>query len=290
MDLVVARLARRQHGVVSRIQLLVLGLGRGAIDRRIKSGQLHAVHRGVYAVGHTRLGSRGRLWAAVLACGGVEAAVLSHRSAAALLDLMPEPSGPVDITTLRASRSTRLIRVHQSRVLTPAEITTLDGLAVTTPSRTLIDLQDQLTPHRLKRLVHRAEHLRLLDAGTLTPSPGRRSRGLQTAAQSLVAAGPQITRTELEERFLALVDHAGLPQPQVNTLLHGCEVDFLWTAHHLIAETDGAATHLTATAFETDRARDAHLLLHGYRVVRFTWRQVLEEPRSVATTLQGLLA
>lgn len=108
--------------------------------------------------------------------------------------------------------------------------------------------------------------------------------------QSLVAAGPQITRTEIEERFHALVDHAGLPQPQVNTLRHGCEVVFLWPAHRLIAETDGAATHLTATAFETDRARDAHLLLHGYRVVRFTWRQILRQPQNVAAIVAGLLA
>ncbi len=243
----------------------------------------------MYAVGHTRLTSRGRLWGAVLACGGVRVAVLSHRAAAAVLDLMPQPSGPVEVTTLRASRSTRLIRVHQNRALAPADITTIDGLRLTTPARTLIDLQDVLTPHRLERIVHRAEQLRLLGASELTPSPGRRSRALRDATRSLSATGPQITRNTLEERFLALVAHARLPAPLVNAPLHGYEPDFLWPVARLIAETDGAATHLTATAFEQDRARDAALLLAGYRVVRFTWRQVTDEPRRVADILSGLL-
>lgn len=286
----VAIIAARQHGAISVEQLYALGFGRGAVRRRVERGRLHARYRGVYAVGHGRLGSRGELWAALLACGGIDAAVLSHRTAAGLWDLMPPPAGAIDVTSLRRSASVPGLRVHRSRTLTPAEITTLDGLPITTPSRTLIDLQDQLTPHRLRRVVHRAEHLRLLDAGTLTPSPGRRSRALRAAAQSLATHDPKITRTEIEERFLALVDHAGLPEPQVNTLLHGYEVDFLWPAHHLIAETDGAATHLTATAFETDRARDAALLLHGYRVVRFTWRQVIDQPQGVAAILAGLLA
>jgi len=270
--------------------LLALGLSRGAIDRRIRSGQLHPVHRGVYAVGHRRLTFHGRLWGAVLACGGTEAAVLSHRSAAAVWDLIPTPTGSVDVTTLKASASTRSIRVHESRTLTPDEITLRQSLPLTTPSRTLIDLQDVLTPHRLTRVVHRAEHLRLLDAKTLTPSPGRRSRGLRAATAELATQDPQITRNDFEERFLALVHDAGLPQPKVNTLLHGYEIDFLWPAQRLIVETDGAATHLTPTAFENDRARDAQLLLAGYRVVRFTWRQITKQPHHVAATLQGLLS
>lgn len=240
-------------------------------------------------MGHERLTYRGRLWAAVLACGGTGVAVLSHRSAAAVWDLIPAPVGPVDITTLKASESTRAIRVHESRTLAPAEITTHQGLPLTTPSRTLIDLQDVLTPHRLNRTVHRAAHLRLLDTSTPSPSPGRRSRGLQKAAAQLTTTDPQITRTELEDRFLQLVHDAKLPTPRVNVTLHGYEVDFLWPAQRLIAETDGAATHLTATAFEADRARDADLLVHGYRVVRFTWRQVAYQPRRVAATLGGLL-
>ena len=115
------------------------------------------------------------------------------------------------------------------------------------------------------------------------------TRKLRAALDTLSRAEPQITRSELEERFLALVARAGLPRPHVNTVLEGLVVDFLWPAQRLIAETDGAATHLTATAFETDRRRDAALLLAGYRVVRFTWQQVVHGPGEVAAILQGLL-
>lgn len=179
-------------------------------------------------MGHARLTYRGGLWAAVLACGGVDAAVLSHRSAAALWDLIPPPAGPIDVTSRRRSASAPGLRVHRSRTLTPDEIATLDGLPLTTPARTLLDLQEVLSPHRLTRVVHRTEQLRLLDARALTAPPGRRSRGLRDAANDLASTGPQITRSKLEERFLRLVHDAGLPQPQVNVRVHGHEVDFLW--------------------------------------------------------------
>jgi hypothetical protein len=144
-----------------------------------------------------------------------------------------------------------------------------------TPACTIIDLADQLTPHRLERVLHRAEILRILDVAAinarLAALPGRRSRTLLHPLQSL-AAGPQPTRSELEERFLALVATYRLPRPLVNSRVEGYEVD--WPDHRLIVETDGAATHLTATAFERDRTRDAHLTALGYRVVRLTWRQM----------------
>jgi hypothetical protein len=152
-------------------------------------------------------------------------------------------------------------------------------------ARTLADLANVVTAHQLERLCHRAQTLRLLDAGAL------RSRGaLRKALATLQNDDPQITRSELEDRFLALVARAGLPRPLVNARIDHYEVDFLWPAHRLVAETDGAATHLTPTAFEHDRRRDAELLLAGYRVVRFTWVQVTEQPDGVASTLEGLLA
>ena len=165
---------------------------------------------------------------------------------------------------------------------------TLDDLPLTTPNRTLADLATTLTPHRFERALHRAEHLRLLDTTALLASC--RSRALRAALRTLTATDPQITRSELEERFLALVLEAGLPRPAINATAGAHEVDFLWREHRLIVETDGAATHLTPTAFERDRARDAELTAAGYRVVRFTWRQVVQEPRAVITVISALLA
>jgi very-short-patch-repair endonuclease len=294
-DLGVAALARRQYGVVSMTQLRALGFERGAVDWRARRGRLHRVHRGVYAVGHLRLGVRGQLWAAVLACGGVDAAALSHRTAAAVWDLSPLPSGKLDVTSLRRSTSTRTLRVHRGDTLNPLNdvVRQPDGLPVTTVARTLADLAQVLTPHQLERACHRAEVLRKLDAPAveqlLARLPGRRSRSLRRALASLAAADPDITRSELEERFLALVADAELPRPRVNATVAGHEVDCLWRASRLIAETDGAAAHLTPTAFDEDRRRDAELQIAGFRVVRFTWHQVTRHPDGVAETLEALL-
>jgi very-short-patch-repair endonuclease len=195
------------------------------------------------------------------------------------------------VITVRQSHSTQAIRVHRTK-LEPEDITELDGLPLTTPTRTLIDLADQLTPQRLERVLHRAEILRILDAAAiharLAALPGRRSRTLLQALASL-ERGPEVTRSELEERFLALVAKHGLPRPRVNARVAGYEVDFHWPEHNLIVETDGAATHLTPTAFERDRARDAHLTALGYRVIRITWRQLTERPQAVAQLLRRLL-
>jgi very-short-patch-repair endonuclease len=278
--------------MISTAQLLAAGLGRGGISLRVRRGRLHPYHRGVYAVGHTRLTPRARLWAAVLACGGPEAALLGYSGAAAPWDLMPMPNGRIDVITLRQSYSTKAIRVHRTNSLDPQDITDIDGLPLTTPTRTIVDLADQLTPHRLERVLHRAEILRLLDVAAiharLASLPGRRSRTLRRALASL-DAGPQPTRSELEERFLTLIAQFGLPRPRVNAIVAGHEVDFHWPTHRLIVETDGAATHLTPTAFEQDRARDAHLTALGYRVVRITWRQLTERPHEIARLPETLL-
>jgi very-short-patch-repair endonuclease len=273
----VAALAARQHGVVSTAQLLAAGLGRGATANLVQRGWLHRVHRGVYAVGHQRLTLHGRWWAAVLATGGV----LSHRSAAAAWDLIATPSGPIDVTTRRQARSTRAIRVHRSKTLDPLNdvVHDEDDLPRTSVARTLVDLADITPPPRLKRVLERAERLRILDVVDL---PGRRRL-------PRIADDPPLTKNELEQRFLETIERHHLPTPQVNTLVAGKEVDFHWPHRRLIVETDGAATHLTSTAFEDDRRRDAELLVNGYRVVRFTWRQVTDESQHVAETLRRLL-
>jgi very-short-patch-repair endonuclease len=285
-DPAVSVLAERQSGVVSRAQLLAAGVGQGGIERRVRRGRLHRVHRGVYAVGHRRLTPRGHVWGALLACGGPEVAVLSHRSAAAVWDLLPSPA-KFDVTTLRAAHPKPGIRVHRSRTLRPADVTYDNGLPVTTVARTLGDLATTLDAHRLERVVHRAEQLRVLDAAAVRTSS---SRALRDALRTLVANDPDITRSKLEERFLSLLSEARLPRPEVNAMIGPYEVDFLWRDRKLVVETDGAGTHLTPQAFEDDRRRDAELMTLGYGVVRFTRRQVVEQPRATLATLVLLLA
>ena len=248
----------------------------------------------MYAVGHARLTPRGRLWAAILACGGEHAAVISHRSAAALWELAP-PATLVEVTTLRHSRSTPAVRVHRTTSLHPQDIHRgHDGLPVTAVARTLLDLAAILTPTRLERACHQAELQRRLDMTAVDDvleraGAGRGTRRLRAAIDQLAATGAQVTRGELEIRFLSLIAQADLPRPMVNATVQGLEVDFLWPTHNLVVETDGAATHLTATAFEADRRRDAILQVAGLRVLRFTWRQLTEHPRTIEQTLRALL-
>jgi Transcriptional regulator, AbiEi antitoxin/Protein of unknown function (DUF559) len=278
--------------VISLEQLRAAGLGDGAIKRRVAAGRLHRVHRGVYAVGHARVVGRGRLWAAVLASGGPEAAALSHRAAAAAWDLLPWPSGKVDVTPLRHRRSVAGIRVHRSRTLTVDDIhfDPEDGLPVTTAERTLIDLADVLSPYRLERVCHRAEHLHLLDAKAIGPRPGRRTRKRDTALATLKHAPPQITRSELEERFLVLAADAALPPPLVNSQRGPYCSDFIWPDLGLIVETDGARTHNTDTAFHADRRRDIDLKVAGHETLRFTWDHVVHDAPWVDNALREVAA
>ena len=292
-DPAVSAIAERQDGAISVEQLRDLGLGEGAIRHRVARARLHRFHHGVYAVGHPRLTPRGRLWAAVLSCGGSGAAVLSHRSAAAVWDLLPSPREVRRHDTPRRPLHADRPR-PPTRTLRPDDTTHDDGLPITTVARTLIDLATTLSPQRLERIVHQAEHLRLLDTNSLNEqfarAHGRRTKSLRQALQTLAIHDPDITRSKLEERFLALIFDAGLPRPQTNAMVGPHEVDFLWPEHRLIVETDGAATHLTPQAFEDDRRRGAQLTALGYRVVRFTWRQVVEQPRATIATLAVLLA
>jgi hypothetical protein len=294
-DSAIGELAERQHGVVSTAQLHAAGVAQGAVEWRVRHGRLHRIHRGVYAVGHSRLTQRTRMWAAVLACGGVDAALLSHRTAAAVWDLSPMPSGKVDVTTLRRSASTAKLRVHEAYTLHPLDdaVRQPDGIPVTNVARTLVDLASVLGAHQLQRVCHRAETLRRLDAARverlLASHRSRGARNLRAALATLAAAVPDIPRSELEERLLTIVAAAGLPRPELNAVVAGHEVDFLWDRQRLVVETDGAVTHLTPTAFEEDRRRDAALQVAGLRVVRFTWRQINHEARRVVEIVRALL-
>jgi hypothetical protein len=294
-DRAVAALAALQHGVVSTRQLHGIGLTRGAIEVRVAQGRLHRVHRGVYVVGVPRLTPRGRLWAAVLFSGGTDTAAISHASAADFWQLRRATDDRVDVLTLRAAHGSPAVRAHSSRTLVGARDIVLapDGLPVTTVTRTLVDLAAVVTSHALERACHEAEFHRLLDVPAVEAllahgPPG--SRKLRAGLRSVADTGPQITRSELENAFLALVARAGLPAPLVNHRVHGYTVDFFWPAHTLVVETDGRAAHATAAAFERDRERDAVLQARGLKVVRFTWRQLRDRPRWIAATIHALAA
>jgi very-short-patch-repair endonuclease len=287
-------LAGAQHGVVARSQLLDVGFSPKEVTDRLARGILHSLHHGVYAVGHRALAPRSRWLAAVLACG--PDAVLSHRSAAALWDLRPTTRAAIDVIAPRTRHRRDGIDLHVPRCLDPEQRTEQHGIPCTTVARTLADLGAVIDRTAVERACHRAEVLGLLDIGAVerTLGSGRGRQGARHLRRFVdESRADQITRSELEERFLTLCVDTRLPRPAVNTRIevNGAvyEVDFLWRRQRLVAETDGWGPHRTHSAFDADRRRDADLLVAGLRVVRFTWRQLTREPDSVAKTLRALL-
>ncbi len=296
LDQLIADYATAQHGVVALWQLVELGLSARAVRKRVAAGRLHRVHEGVYAVGHTRLSRQGRYMAAVLACG-VESA-LSHRSAAAHRSLRANSRAPIDvISARRPGRKRAGIDAHTSRTLLERDIHVVDGIRCTSVARTLLDLGAVLPRRAVERAFDQAEVLRVLDAleieDVLARAGNHRGAGVLRAVLAGHVAGSTLTRNDLEEAFLAICRQAGVPTPEVNAWIAleptGYEADFFWRSHRLIAETDGGTTHTTRHAFQHDRRRDQRLTLAGYRVVRFPWQQVFDEPSSVEATIRGLL-
>ena len=281
-----AALAERQHGVVGHRQLLELGLGASTIQRRVAAGRLHPIHRGTYAVGHPTLRGLGRWMAAVLACGS--GALLSHRSAAAHLGLLPSARSSIDVTVERNRRGGRGIIVHRTRRIDAADRAVQDGIPVTSVMRTLVDLADVVSRRQLQQAVERAELRGAFDLRSLPDLRGRRGRGI---LESLLDAyrDPPPTRSELERRFVEFYRRAGLPAPAMNVVVAGYLVDAAWHGQRLVVELDSYAHHGTRTAFEEDRRRDAALQLAGYRVLRVTHRRLEAEPAGVSRSIRALL-
>jgi very-short-patch-repair endonuclease len=240
----------------------VLGLSRDQIAWRVHTGALIPRFRGVYAVGHAALSFRAHCIAALLAVG--DDAALSHETAAYLWQLIRTQPLVIDVTTPgRRPRSRPGLRVHCG----PVDTTRRDGLLLTTAQQTLHDLRRH--PH-VEAMTSEALFLALID---------------RTAAP---ASAP--TRSELERRMLRLIDGARLPAPLCQHSIGPYTADFYWPEHRVIAETDGYAAHGHRRSFEHDRARDAWLLSQGYVVIRFTWRQLRDEPTVVVARLAAVLA
>jgi len=200
-------------------------------------------------------------------------------SAAALWEIRPSQAARIDVTvpTQAGVRQRRGIRVHRSSTLHPDDVTVHKEIPVTTVARTLIDLADTLATQPYKRAVHEAEYRGVLDARALERAvqrnPGRRGKRVLE-----LASGPiELTRSELENRFLELCRTHSLPSPIVGARINGYEVDFLWPEQRLIVETDGLAAHRTRQAMERDRQRDRRLLRAGFQTIRLTARSLEDE-------------
>lgn len=284
-----AVLAARQHRVVTTAQLLEIGYSSRTIARREADGLLTRVHRGVYATGHTSLRFEGRCVAAALACG--PEAVVSHHAAVALHDLRPVPQSRIDVTAPRIRRHAG-VRCHVSDV-GGADRTLIDGIAVTTLDRALLDYAEQANAHQLRSALEAAERQQKLNLLTLRAllgrSPGRRGLGPLAGALSELDDEPPWIISDLEQAFRELLSDTGIPEPRFNVLVEGYLVDCVWPEQRLVVEVDSWGFHRTRARFEDDRLRDAVLQAAGWRVLRVTYRRLIHDPAGVVRDLRRLL-
>jgi very-short-patch-repair endonuclease/predicted transcriptional regulator of viral defense system len=279
-------LAATQHGLVSRRQLLELGFSGRAIEHRVAKGRLHPVARGVYAVGRPGLTHSGRWMAAILACRS--RAALSHRSAAELWGIGDELPGTIEIV-LRSSAGLRQpgVRIYRRPAQQDREVVVRDGIPVTNLVRTFLDLVAYHGTAEVEKAINEADRRELIDPESLRAAldsyPGQ--RGVARLRDLLDLRTFRLTDSELERRFLSLVEAAGLALPATGRRLNGFKVDFFWAELGLVVETDGLRYHRTPAQQARDRLRDQAHTAAGLAHLRFTHAQVRFEPDHVLATL-----
>jgi very-short-patch-repair endonuclease len=287
----VGRVAEVQYGLVTRDQLLASGLRPGAIAHRVKTGALCRLLPGVFSIGHQPLGGWASEAAALLSIGAD--CVISHASAAAIWGLSSRPADGVQVTVIaRHPRPRSNVEIHRVPHLDPRDVRLRQRLPVTAPARTVIDLAGLERDATLERALAEARVAGLVDDADLEAAieraPGR--PGVATVKRILeLESGRARSRSEAERRFMALVAAARLAAPATNVRLSGYEVDFLWAVARLVVEVDGHRYHGHRAAFERDRLRDQVLVASGYRVVRVTWRQLVDEPFALVARIAQAL-
>jgi very-short-patch-repair endonuclease len=274
---------------LTRSQLLDRGLSADAIKHRVRKGRLHPVFRGVYAVGRRQLTSHGRWMAAVMSCG--PDAVLSHETAAALWGLRSPRQAEIEVSVPARTRHRRRgIRVHRRANLHPQDIGCCEGIPVTQPICTLVDLAARVPANQLEAAINEADKRDLIDPEALRLAleqlAGR--RGVARLRKVLDRRTFVLTDSELERRFLPIARRAGLPPPQTGRRVNGFKADFFWPELGLVVETDGIRYHRTPIQQTRDRVRDQAHTAAGLTPLRFTHTQVAYEPDHVEGTLRAV--
>ncbi len=287
----IVELAQGQHGVVTRGQLLRLGMTTGQVEGWLKRGELRILHRGVYLVGPVEP-PHARELAAVLACRGGGA--ISHRSGVHLLELLPYPAqpGPVHVTVPgRHVAGAANVVVHETKALAPYEIRQRHGIPVTGPIRTLLDFATDCTDEELERTVAEAFALHLTGPGALQRElEKRRGRRGTTRLRSLLDGdGPRRTRSSPERKLLSALRAAGAPDTLTNHRVGRWEVDFYWPDQRLVVEVDAYSTHSSPWAFERDRRKSGELAALGLLVHRVTRRRIDCDLATVVAEIQDFL-
>lgn len=289
------RLAQRQHGCIRRDQARALGLSDRLISRRAASGRWEPLCPAVFRVeGAPRTW---RQWLAAAVLWAARGCAVSHRSAATLHGFARFPEGPAELSVTRAARLGRPFTVHRVARLPDREVTTIDGLKVTTVERTLVDLCSLADVPALRASVDEALRRKKTTLDRLEAAIDRAgpTRGV-AALRALIAelhGGRRPTESELEARVYELLASAGLPRPtkQARLCLAGQvrRLDFHFPGTPVVIEADGYAFHSTGAMRERDSARSNQLTTHGLRVLHWTWAALRDRPDQLLAQLRANL-
>jgi hypothetical protein len=291
-DRVISELAARQHQVVLRRQLLVLGVSGGSIDARI-GARLRPVHRGTFAVDTVALTAEGRRLAALLTVG--RSGALSHRSLAHLLGVWAEEPDPVEVSVPgRAGRRRRTIRVHRVGSLDDVDRKEVGDVPCTTVARMVVDLAGVLTEPQLAEVLRQLDRTGRLDVRAVEDVLRRvdRPRGVVVLRALLrdYDDAPSVPFEVIERRWRALARRHGLPAGEPQAELRGTtrRADALLPGD-VVLELDGRATHERLAQVADDRRRDLELAALGYLTVRLTWDDVTTRAAKTAERLRSVL-
>lgn len=278
-------------------EAMALGLAKSTLQRRVESGVFVRVGKGMLALPGTATRSDIGMRAALRLLNGV----VSHQSAARIHGFEAIPDSPPSITVShRSSYSFPGVVVHQSTDLLEEYVQEIDGIRVTTPARTLVDLAKIFGPRRLERVIEHAlvtgkvDVEEFIDLVTALSRKGKRGMKKLHKIIDERLMGTAVSDTELERVLYQLIDDAGLPRPMRQfhapwlKSLNG-RVDFAYEDEEIVIEADSRRWHLTFDAFEVDKIRDNAAQIAGWIVLRVTWRMINEEPSEVVGTIREAL-
>jgi very-short-patch-repair endonuclease len=283
--------ATQQLELITSAQLRLAGVGRDLIRSRIGHGTAQRVHRGVFHLGPELMLPGAVELAAVLACG--DGAVVRRRSAVALLGLVSFRPVEVEIAIVgRQCRTRAGIAIERLAVLADEDCGEFNGIPITSPARPILDFAAVAGDDELERAIAEAYALKFVTEVELRQALERNPRraGTRTVRAELDrVGGPQWTKYDGEGRMKQLLRKSGLAGWIARTRVAGFEADFLWAAERLIVEVDGYQYHSHRYAFERDRKRDQGHIAAGYTVIRFTMRQLKNEPLRVIAVIATAL-
>ena len=296
----VGRIAARQHGVVTRAQLRAGGWSEQAIKTARANAHLVDLHRGVYAVAGVPASARTRTIAAVLAAG--DGAAASHASAAWLWGLLPEPPEEPDVSVQRP-RFARLegVTVHRVLDLSPRWVRSRDGIAVTDPLRTMLELGAVRPRAQVSDALERGLVANLFSIAALEwvraelAASGRNGCGVLRDLLDDRALGAGRPDGLLEPRLAQLCARYSVERPVFqHRIFDGAgrlvaRVDFAYPEDRAFLEVDGFEVHGTAAAMEADFDRQNRLVALGWVPIRFGWRRLIRQPETVARQIVDVL-